>query len=290
MFKNCPICNWNIKNKYNILFWNYSLYKCNNCSLEFINSQPNNEVLSNIYTENYYKAWWISWYQENEIIKEMKKNTFNLRLTEIIKYKKTWKILDIWCATGFFLEKAQELWFNPYWIELSEYSSKIAKSKFWEDKIYNWTVETANFENKFFDIICMSDLMEHVTNPIDVINKCYNLLTDDGIIMIMTPDTNSFTAKFMWKYWSQYKLEHLFYFNKTSLLILLWNKFIILNDMKAYKFLNLNYFYTQFIVYKNAIITPIIKFFKFILPNSLLNYNFKITLWEKVWILKKNNI
>lgn len=287
MFKKCPICNWNIQNKYNKLFWKYSLFKCLNCGLEFINPQPTESEIEAIYSEAYYKAWWISWKEENEFIKEMKKQTFSLRLDEILKYKKYWKILDIWCATWFFLEKAQELWFDPYGIELSEYSSEIAKSKFWEDKIYNWKIENVNFENNFFDVICMSDLVEHVQDPIVLMEKCKDLLKDDWIIMIMTPDTDSLSAKIMWKYWTQYKNEHLFYFNKKSLSTLIENKFVILHSIKAYKYMNLHYFYTQFLVYKNKIITPIMKFMKLVIPNTLLHFNFKITLWERVWILKK---
>ncbi|MCZ9879996.1 hypothetical protein OFP68_14055 [Brachyspira hyodysenteriae] len=36
--------------------------------------------------------------------------------------------------------------FEPYGVEISEYSSSIAKKKFGEDRIYNGTLETAPFE------------------------------------------------------------------------------------------------------------------------------------------------
>jgi len=35
----------------------------------------------------------------------------------------------------------------------------------------------------------MSDLIEHVRNPVQTLSKAASLLKDDGVIMIMTPDT-----------------------------------------------------------------------------------------------------
>ncbi|MBW5381276.1 class I SAM-dependent methyltransferase, partial [Brachyspira hampsonii] len=79
-------------------------------------------------------------------------------------------------ASGFLLEEAKLLGFEPYGVELSEYSSSIAKKKFGDDRIHNGTLETSSFQENFFDVITMTDLLEHIQNPIEILKYSYKIL------------------------------------------------------------------------------------------------------------------
>ncbi|WP_241392445.1 class I SAM-dependent methyltransferase [Brachyspira hyodysenteriae] len=156
---------------------------CPNCKLEFIYNQPNFEEIKSIYSNDYYKAWGMEDGENNEVAL-MKKSTFRNMLKKILPYKKSGNILDIGTASGFLLEEAKEMGFEPYGVEISEYSSSIAKKKFGEDRIYNGTLETAPFENNFFDVITMTDLLEHVQDPVSILkisNKLLRNYTGGGI-------------------------------------------------------------------------------------------------------------
>ena len=79
-------------------------------------------------------------------------------------------MLDVGCATGYFLEVAQRGGFDPYGVEFSEYAAGIAKEKFGKEKIFHGTLEqfhdaTGRSGAATFRAIAMSDLIEHVRIP-----------------------------------------------------------------------------------------------------------------------------
>lgn len=151
------------------------IVKCPKCELEFIYNQPSFEEIKNIYSSDYYKAWGME-SGENTEVASMKKSTFADMLKKILPYKKCGNILDIGTASGFLLEEAKKLGFEPYGVELSEYSSSIAKKKFGDERIYNGILENAPFEENFFDLITMCDFLEHSQNPINILNISHKLL------------------------------------------------------------------------------------------------------------------
>jgi 2-polyprenyl-3-methyl-5-hydroxy-6-metoxy-1,4-benzoquinol methylase len=287
---NCPVCN----NTETVFYFNYnakqSIYKCNPCTLQFLSPQLDDVDLTKLYSENYYLAWGLKGDAENESIKHMKISTFNLRLDLIAQFKKSGKILDVGCATGYFLEAAKAKAYDPFGIEFSDYSARLAKNKFGDKNIFKGTLEQSDFENGTFDIIAMSDLIEHVRNPIETLSRANQLLKTDGFIMIMTPDTGSVSYKLMKQKWTHYKLEHFYYFNKQAIQIAaLHSGFELVHYERAKKSMNFDYLHTQLNVYKNKLFTPIINLIYFILPKAFLRKIFNLSLGEMVVILRKKN-
>lgn len=174
MYK-CFLCEYEGNMKIKSSVEGREIVRCPKCELEFIYNQPSSEEIKNIYSREYYKAMGL---ESGEVIDValMKKSTFLDILKKILPYKNSGNILDVGTATGFLLEVAKKLGFEPYGIELSEYSSSIAKKKFGEDRIYNGILEENPFEENFFDIITMCDYFEHVENPINILNISHKLL------------------------------------------------------------------------------------------------------------------
>lgn len=107
-----------------------------------------------------------------------------------------------------------------------------------------------------------------------------------GYIMITVPNTNSFTHNIMGKKWTQYKLEHLFYFNKKNIEIMAKKTgFEVIYFKPALKTMTLKYMRDQFNVYKLFPITQLLNIINLIpIINKL---KFKIRLGESLIILKK---
>jgi 2-polyprenyl-3-methyl-5-hydroxy-6-metoxy-1,4-benzoquinol methylase len=264
------------------------IFSCSSCKVEFLFPQLNDSELKKLYSENYYRAWGIVGEKENESTKQMKISIFQLRLSLIQKYINKGKILDVGCATGYFLEAAKKMGFEPFGVELSEYSSGIAQNKFGDNNVFTGTLEECKFLDKFFDVISMSDLIEHVRNPKQTLSKAVSLLKDAGIIMIMTPDTKAFSNKLMGKKWTHYKLEHFFYFNRNALSYIAGKCGLeIAHYEKSKKSLNIEYLHTQYNVYKHWLLTPLANTLHFILPRNLRSKNFNFSIGELVVILKK---
>ena len=174
MYK-CFLCDYEGDMKIKSSVEGREIVKCPKCELEFIYNQPTFEEIKKIYSSDYYKAWGME-SGENTEVASMKKSTFADMLKKILPYKNSGNILDIGTASGFLLEEAKKLGFEPYGVELSEYSSSIAKKKLAENRIFNGTLEDARFEENFFDIITMCDFLEHSQNPVNILNICHKLL------------------------------------------------------------------------------------------------------------------
>lgn len=107
-----------------------------------------------------------------------------------------------------------------------------------------------------------------------------------GYCMITVPNTNSFTHNIMGKKWTQYKFEHLFYFNKKNIEIMAKKTgFEVVYFKPALKTMTLKYMKDQFNVYKLFPITQLLNIINRIpIINKL---KFKIRLGESLIILKK---
>jgi 2-polyprenyl-3-methyl-5-hydroxy-6-metoxy-1,4-benzoquinol methylase len=276
--------------------------------VQFLSPQLSDAELGRLYSENYYAAWGIKGNAENETTRQMKMATFQLRLDTIRRFLRrpagmtisadpgrqpgpsasvaTSKILDVGCATGYFLELAQQQGFIPYGVEFSPYSAGIAKKKFGDDKIFEGTLEQFS-ANPSFQVIAMSDLIEHVRNPVATLTTAAQLLTDNGLIMIMTPDTATLSNQLMGRRWTHYKAEHFFYFNRRSMGYLAAKCGLqMLHYERSKKALNIDYLHTQFNVYRHWLLTPVFNFLHRLLPAAANARNFYISIGEMVVILR----
>jgi SAM-dependent methyltransferase len=105
------------------------------------------------------------------------------------------KVLDIGCGTGEFLRLGSGSVFagyDLYGVEVSEYAANLAAPDITmidEDEIGE------NFEG-FFDVIIMRGVLQHLPNPLEMIQKCYKALSEGGILIFLaTPNANSIYYK-----------------------------------------------------------------------------------------------
>ena len=68
-----------------------------------------------------------------------------------------------------------------------------------------------------FDVITLMDVLEHVSDPADMIQRCRALLKPGGILVVNTPDAASAWARAFGRRWHAYcPPEHLSYFNPNN--------------------------------------------------------------------------
>lgn len=107
----------------------------------------------------------------------------------ILKYlKKGQKVLDVGCSEGELGAIIKEK-FNSkvYGIEISEKAIEIAKKRL--DKVMKINIEDEfELDEKNFDVIIFADILEHLYNPEQCINKFKKYLADDGYFIISIPN------------------------------------------------------------------------------------------------------
>jgi SAM-dependent methyltransferase len=216
----------------------YDLYKCPTCGLVFVHPQPEGNFLK----EKVYS--YESGYQSN------KKGNFG----DVPKDKKTRKIfemlaalnkqgnlLDVGCSSGEFMHYAELEGFDAYGVELNRRTVEVARNH--GLNVFNGYLEDAKYENEFFDVIFLGDIIEHVPSPHALLKECARVLKSGGVMVISTPNLDCLWSestfllyKFFGIPWSSVTPPyHLYQFSVGNLYRL----------MRVYKFLPLKSFYLR---------------------------------------------
>jgi len=244
-----------------------TVLRCRSCMQVFTYPQISQEESRKLYDKSYYDSWGI---ECDESVREMKKCTFALKLNGLEKIISPGRILDVGCATGFFLEVASERGWDAYGVEINPFAVKEVRKQF-ADRVYEGTIEDAPFDPQSLDAVVMSDVLEHVTDPLATLCRVNELLRNRGLAAITTPNIGGITARVFGKRWPHLKPEHQFYFTPQTVSYLLGKAgFHVVSSRPALKALSLNYIYAQRNVSRVPLLTAFVTALRNVLPPSLL--------------------
>jgi SAM-dependent methyltransferase len=191
----CPICNSNIithlrkyRNKH-LSFNNLNLYKCSNCNFVFVNPMPSEEILkefNNTYFNSAHGGFNLS-KTALAFFSGISKIRYDYLYKFLLKNKinNCVNVLEIGPGKGFFAENylTHNNSHNYYVIESDQtcYDSllKIGTSILDIDTYHNFNLE--------FDIVIISHVLEHVSDPIDFIKLMTLKLKEGGVLYIDVP-------------------------------------------------------------------------------------------------------
>jgi SAM-dependent methyltransferase len=217
---NCLCCNSNShdllyeKGQFNLKL---NLVACKDCGFTFLNPRKSKEEYMEFYANEYDK------YYRPAIINLNNKSEQN-KLGEVLikrfgsRFKDNQNVLEIGSGEGFNLISIKNKFPNSklFAIEPSTVSSEILKRNdinvISNDADSNWEETSPKF-----DVIIMRHVLEHMINPIELLKKIKNALSETGILYIAVP--NSYKPKSPLKDWI--RVPHTFYFSKDSLNIIL---------------------------------------------------------------------
>lgn len=100
------------------------------------------------------------------------------------------KVLDVGCATGRIAEKLKkEKDCFVVGIEVNEEMAEIAKNRCGKVIVANAEkVKEIHFPKGYFDIIIYADVLEHCSNPGEILVNLREYLSDKGYILISVPN------------------------------------------------------------------------------------------------------
>lgn len=159
--------------------------------------------------------------------------TFIGHLDLIKEYCPGKTILDIGCSTGTFLSLAEQEGYSAVGVEVNKKALQICKKKGLE--VY------PSIPDRKFDIIHLSEVIEHFTNPYGEIAEIRRHLSPNErcTIFLTTPNTNSLARHLMGWRWIPWKpSEHIFLFDPITITILLNHlgfKVLLIKKSKRYR-------------------------------------------------------
>lgn len=201
----------------------FNIVICKNCELAYLNPQPEWKDLEYFYGDVYYTNAPIGSGNKNiiyKLIRKIKRAVFGAYKPKFWNFgKKSGKFLDIGCGNGAYesyLINDNSNW-EFYGIEPNKNSFQAAKD-IKGFKVFNGNLREAGYPDNFFDVILMSHSLEHLSDPMASLKKCYRILKPGGRLVISVPNFNSLARRFFGKYWFHLDApRHLFHFNPDIL-------------------------------------------------------------------------
>lgn len=194
-----------------------------------VSEKPNFEELQKYYANKYYqenKGTYQASYSQEE------KRYFNVKLEQKLEKIKSirgaipGKMLDIGCGEGFALEYFR---LNQWIVEGLDYSDAGAKgvNPGCLDFLLTGDIPTL-LKQKYddaekYDLIMMTNVLEHLLDPLGLLERLKSLLNKNGVISITVPNDFSMIQEYLiaskkvdTDYWVVIP-DHLFYFDNESL-------------------------------------------------------------------------
>jgi 2-polyprenyl-3-methyl-5-hydroxy-6-metoxy-1,4-benzoquinol methylase len=202
----------------------FHIVRCRKCGLLYVNPRYREETLREIYTEDYYDHDGISngreFYGYDDYLRDEEniRITFAKRLRTIGSLANKGKLLDVGCATGFFLDLARGDGWEVVGTEVAQFGARYARERFGLD-IRLGTLAGLRFDSQAFDVVTMWDVIEHVLDPMAELREVHRILRQGGLLSIITPDAGSLLARLLGQRWEEFRRvrEHVYFFSKQTL-------------------------------------------------------------------------
>lgn len=179
----CHVCG-GLKVKPFLAARGYAVVTCVECGLVFVNPQPTDAELSQLYaTHDQGDQWRI--YEQH----------FNHAVgRQILRFRACGSVLDVGCGSGNFLRVMRDRGFSAVGIERSESGWRYAVEAHGLD-VFHGSVEEF-LENRIdspFDVITLLNVLEHLKHPQDTVVSLSKVLKRGGLLLVVVPDARLHT-------------------------------------------------------------------------------------------------
>lgn len=230
--------------------WN--LYQCTQCSSAYLNPRPNQSSIHKAYGSYYTHESMANNRKSVEKLSKFRKirrmlangycnyhhgtrrtpsnglgawllylyprfrKTLKAQFRYLPKPKAGQALLDIGCGNGDFLSLAAEVGWDVSGVDPDPKAVNVARLN-GHDVVLGGIEKFAN-NSEVFDVITMNHVIEHVHDPIYLVESVFRLLKPGGILFIDTPNIESSGAKMFGKNWRGLETpRHLVLFSREGL-------------------------------------------------------------------------
>jgi len=207
----CIVCKNEDKNLFSVRYRksDCSIVRCEVCSFHFIPPFYRKQI---DYTR--YKSREVA-NQVKQADQWLKIQRNLLRYQLIHRYKKQGSVYDVGAGFGHFLLTGRQLGHEVYGCELS-----LANVDFVKNQL-NIAIENTNFlnisEEKKYDIVTLWDVLEHIDEADQIIEKASRITKRGGVLLIQVPQIDSLLARIFRGNWWAMGLDHVNYFSKRTI-------------------------------------------------------------------------
>lgn len=182
------------------------LVRCPRCQFIFSSFIPSEKALIDHYDS----------YPRNRTISPITLKRYDELSDELKKYAKEDNWLDVGCGSGDLLHQVQKSGWNVFGTEFTDTAVRICMEK--GISMHKGPLSTSDYKPDFFDVVTSIEVLEHINNPHEEIEKFRYILRPGGVLYITTPNFNSLSRLLLKERWHIITYpEHLCYYTTYTL-------------------------------------------------------------------------
>jgi SAM-dependent methyltransferase len=187
--------------------------KCDECDLVYVSERPTPPWIEMRRIEPYRSVPFpdVIINRANDL-----KDESNKVLKRMKQYQSSGRLLEVGCLTGHFLDLARKAGYDVTGLDPDATAAEYARQNF-DLNIYEGTAEDLPFEDGMFDSAVMIGVLEHLTEPKQVIGEVRRVLSDSGTLMIEIPIIDTFLFRLLGKYHRHIIMDHILLFSQRSI-------------------------------------------------------------------------
>ncbi|MDX1993558.1 MAG: class I SAM-dependent methyltransferase [bacterium] len=188
----------------------FGYYRCPQCGLLWVSPQLTDESVAQIYS---------SGFKSKHATRPRPANflAYRPRLQRLAHYRSTGRLLDVGCFTGHFLLAAQAAgWAQVEGTEISTPAVEYARAQYGLT-VHEGDLTTLNLPHDHYDAVTLSDVIEHVRDPLATIQQVHRILRPGGVLYIDTPHVTSLPYALYKQAWSVFFPWHRTYFSARNM-------------------------------------------------------------------------
>ncbi len=197
---NCPLCR--AESKFVFEAKGFPVHDCLSCAHRFAAIAADEAHIAEIYGDAYFSgggAGYSDYFADGEMLKKRGQ----MYAAKLAKFSaKKGKMLDVGAAAGFILQGFIDQGWRGVGLEPNAAIARQGCEKFGLD-IRQGSLELFATDEKF-DLVSMIQVAAHFYEPRTAFQKAFELLNDDGWLLVETWNRGSLSARFFGKRWHEY--------------------------------------------------------------------------------------
>jgi len=192
----------------------YRHFRCPSCLHIFVSPRPSETELESFYASGaYYGA---ASAEKERLVAEARARALMLEaIAERLNLPRA--LLDVGCATGFFLAAIHELGWQAAGVEQSPSTAALAADRV-DCAIHRGTIETLEIPGSPFPVVTAWEVLEHARDPVEFFRSLSRNVMSGGVLALSTPRSDGIPARFLGARFPMLcPPEHLCLFSRRSL-------------------------------------------------------------------------
>ncbi|HSM86573.1 MAG TPA: class I SAM-dependent methyltransferase [Candidatus Limnocylindrales bacterium] len=158
----------------------FNFCRCRECGYVFDSPRPTIDEIVAFYSQGAKYDSWINAESARDAL-------WRRRLAKLLPHRAPGNLLDVGTGIGQFLHHARPFFTEVQGTEVSESAIRVAKEKYGLE-IHHGQVEDMAFAPASYDNITLFHVLEHVPDPVRLIERCRLLLRPNGVLCVAVPN------------------------------------------------------------------------------------------------------